>query len=478
MAARRKLPLPALLALPVAAAAALPIAGGLATAGCGSPANGTLKLVTGEEDAAATFAGVTTVNVTWYDMDASPHPLATALWPAASIDLGSVDQSSVGMIEVTGSNASGEHLVFGSSIPVPFGAFAGVTVPLFVQRVGQMARLPLQQPLSDGRPLPLLGLIGGRYVLVAGGADPASASASQLYDLLAFGALSSPPTLPVVPESMAVAGTIGYLVTSDGVTAYDFSDSDAGTFALPAGTPTAGDIAGGATVTATDGTQYIVGGTRTVHDPTTAVLRIDTTGTASWISLTVPRWGASAVWIDPVGLVVIGGSPSAPGVEVIAAGANTTVALPLSSFPADPTVSAGAATLDDAHQVLVAGGMLPDLSDPGVRVLDLQCAVGACAPTSWGPLPVPLVRAYAFALPVDRQQGGDAGSKTSAAVVGSELLGGRTHVFVVGPSGATEIPTRVPHTNANAVASPVGVTPGAFLLFGGAPEIESFAPPF
>jgi hypothetical protein len=446
----------------LAAALAPGLAVALACTGCTSGASGSLKLVTGEEDAAATFADVSTVSVTWVDQSNNSHSLATTRWPATTIDLGSVNQSSVGMIEVTGSDDAGDHLVFGSTIPVPFGLLDGVTVPVFVQRVGELARLPA--PLSDGRPAPLLGVVDGRYVLVAGGSDPAVATTSQLYDLLAFGPLTTPPTLPVAAESMALAGTVAYLTTSSGVTAFDLSDSDAGAFALPAGGPTAADIAGGATFSATDGTQYIVGGTRTTHGPTTAVLRLDTGGNASWITLSVPRWGATAAWVDNLGLVVVGGSASPPGAELIPVGG--TNVQPLMNFPADPSVGAGAATLDDARTLIVAGGFLPDLSDPGVRVFDLQCS-DSCAPTVWPPLPISL-RAQAFGLP----------GKKSAIVVGNELAGGQTHVFVLTSESATEVPTKVAHTSAAAVASPIGITPGAFLLFGGAPEIESYAPPF
>jgi hypothetical protein len=65
---------------------------------------------------------------------------------------------------------------------------------------------------------------------------------------------------------------------------------------------------------------------------------------------------------------------------------------------------------------------------------------------------------------------------TSAVVVGSEpptsATPGLTHVYEVTSSATTEVPTKVPHTNAAAVASPVGVV-GSVLLVSGAPEIES-----
>jgi hypothetical protein len=428
---------------------------------CSSSPSGTLKLVTGEEDAAVTFAGVTAMTVEWVDGDAGAHTLAQVAWPASSINLGSVDEGTVGQIQVKGSDATGAHVVFGSVIPLQFGALDGVTLPVFMQRVGAFARLP--QPPNDSRTSPLLGVLGGRYLVMTGGDDPSTSTTSQLYDLLTLQPLLYPPVLPPA-ESMALVGTTAYMITESGATLYDLSSSDGGTVALPSGLATAASVAGGATVVATDGTQYIVGGTRVLHEPTDAILRIDGTGTATWIHLAVARQGAAAVWLDgPRGLLVAGGSDKAPGAELVLDDGEVK---PI-DVPADPSMTAGAATLDDDHLVVLAGGSMPDLSDPGVRVLDLQCAT-PCVPSTWPALPTPLAFAQAYGMP----------GKSSVVVVGSVLGGGATHVFLLTEQGPTEIPTRVPHTHARTVASPVGITPGSFFLVGGAPEIEAFAPAF
>jgi hypothetical protein len=68
-----------------------------------------------------------------------------------------------------------------------------------------------------------------------------------------------------------------------------------------------------------------------------------------------------------------------------------------------------------------------------------------------------------------------AANPKTAVVVGSEWISLETHVFVVTSSAVTEVPTKVPHFGARAVASPLG-TPGSFLLYGGANDIESFVP--
>src|SRR5205085_7908695 len=115
--------------------------------------------------------------------------------------------------------------------------------------------------------------------------------------------------------------------------------------------------------------------------------------------------------------------------------------------------SFGAATLDGARYVLLAGGVLPDGSDPGVRLLDLKCAAQKteCV-TPWPALPFPLIEAQVFAA-----------NPSTGVVVGSEVGVLTTHVFVLTKTAVTEIPTKVAHVAAHAVASPLG-TPGSFLL--------------
>jgi hypothetical protein len=449
---------------------------------CSSSDSGTLQLVTGEEDASATFAGVTTLTVKWVDSNAVAHDLTRVSWPAASIDLGSLDESTVGMIEVYGTSATGQNLVFGSLVPLPFGSLAGMSVPVFVQRVGSFARLP--DASDDERTAPLLGVLGARYLVIAGGSE--SSNSTQLYDLLELEQLPSPPALPIAPESMALAGTVAYLVNATSAATYDLSDGEGGTWQLPPAIPTPALIAGGTTVTATDGTQYVIGGTRTTAGPTTAGLRIDTAGNVTPFSLTVPRQGAAAAWIDQLSgldgaatsvsaLVVIGGSTSSPGAELVEYDAGTISVVPL-AFAADPSSGAGAATLDDRRYVILAGGVMPDLSDPGVRVLDLDCTAD-CSPTPWPALPqAPLAGAQTFQMPITQPDAGLAGM--GALVVGSDLDAGLTHAFLVTSTSAVEVATRVQHTHARAVASPIGITPGSFFLFGGAPEIESFVPAF
>jgi hypothetical protein len=133
------------------------------------------------------------------------------------------------------------------------------------------------------------------------------------------------------------------------------------------------------------------------------------------------------------------------------------------AYAPDPSIGAGAAALDGSH-VLVAGGILPDGTSAGVRLIDLSCNAG-CAPLAWAPLGATITGAQVFAI-----------NSTSAVVAGSEpsssTTPGLTHVYQVTSSSSTEVPTKVVHTQAAAIASPIGVV-GSVLLFGGAPAIES-----
>jgi hypothetical protein len=142
----------------------------------------------------------------------------------------------------------------------------------------------------------------------------------------------------------------------------------------------------------------------------------------------------------------------------------------LTQFPPDATAGAGMAPLD-AQRMVVAGGSTGLFEDPGARSLDLGCPAAStpCAPvTSWGPLPVVLGTAQVFTF----------GLANDAVVIGNEIGVGTTHVFRYsagsGDGGAVpsvaEVPTRVPHTFASAVWSPVG----SIALFGGAGAIETF----
>jgi hypothetical protein len=428
-----------------------------------------LQLVTGAEtDTFSRSPAPTQLTVVAVDSSNSTTKLASVSLPASTVDLGRLDQNAVASLQVTAVDAAGAEIIYGSSLPMQYGSLAGLSVPVFVQRTGEFARLPA--PFSDARPAPILTSVQGQYLFVAGGGDPALAAKTQFYDFLSFAPLASPPTLPRPVRSAAFVGPIALIVDEQGGTYFDFSSNSSVSATAPSGGSFA-DVAGGTTVVSDKGVAYIVGGTRTSGDATASVLVLDpndsggsanVVGKLTWASLTAPRLGASATWVTGRGLVVTGGSSTAAGAELLAALPSTTgSALP---FAPDPSEGTGVVPLPPSgQQVLLAGGLDAAGHDAGARTLDLACT-SACAPMAWGAdggaLPTPIGSAQAFAL-----------DATTAVVVGSEASS-LTHVFRLTTTSTAELRTKVPHMGARAAISPLGT----LVIAGGAGEVESFLP--
>jgi hypothetical protein len=438
----------------------------LATIGCNSSDSGTIQLITDEEAGTFTQKPIPTeLQIVGVESPDASSVLATAKLPASTIDLGQLSESAPAVsFNVAGLDSTGTRQVFGASLPVQYAALNGVTLPIFVQRTGELARLPGTMP--DSRQAPALAVLQGEYLLIAGGNDSSVATTGQLFDFGPF-APAGQATFPMTPQSIAVTSTVAWLIDGTQGMYFDFGDNcGSSTFTLPAG-GTFADIAGGATVVDDTGAAYVVGATRVSPQPASAlVLKITPSdscpyGTPTWLTLTVKRLGAAATWVSGTGLVVAGGNgaSSAAGVEFIGPNSLTGMSLP---FSADSTAGAGAAALDAQH-VILAGGVTAANADPGVRVIDIGCASPSPSPSctkTWAALPKVLGSAQAFGW-----------SPSDALVVGNDSSG-QTHAFRLTATSATEVATRTAHVNARAVWSPVG----SVVLFGGANVIESFTP--
>ena len=462
----------------------------VAVVACSSNDNGTLQIVTGEETDVLTRSPAPDT-LTVYAIDSSDNWTQIGTGPVATtdIDLGTQDESNAATIAVLGTvKSSGADVVAGFSLALQYGALSGGTLPVFAQRTNEWARLP--SPPTDARQSPTLAIIGGEFLFIGGGSgSTTTGEATQLYDFAPLSPVSGPPTLPLVPGSMPVIGSVALILGADGNAAYDdFSDGNTATVPLPSKQFTWADVAGGQVLYDYDGSSgtldavFVVGATRTQGAPTQAVLEIDATDTSNasypsgnlkWLSLTTPRLGAAAAWVTGEGLVVVGGNAGGAtgkpaGVELFASGGSSANFTALTQFPSDPSIGAGATQWYDTQHVLVAGGITPTGQDAGVRVFNLVCMAGAAdCIKPWATLPVPLTAASTFVL----ANGGTA----PALVVGNELESGLTHAYLLNETSATEVPTKVPHHNASTIQSPLGF--GAVLLFGGADEIEQFMPP-
>lgn len=425
-----------------------------ALAACSATPKGTLDFLTGGETNVFSRAPAPTkLYVDAVDADGGTSRLVTAKLPADSVDLGDQNANAVVSIHVTAVDDAEKVLIEGTSVPVQLGALSDLGLPIFVQRNGELARLP--SPLSEARDAPLSVLVIGRYVLIAGGSDSAKATHSQLYDLGSLSPFESPPILPRAPRSMAALGTKVLLVDDAGATWFELADSTYADAISPGGGAFA-EVAGGTTIVASDKTMWIVGGTRTKGDPTARVLRIGTDQSLSYVTLTAARLGAAAAWVEGRGVVVAGGSTTAAGLEILGAGATAATALP---FPPDPITGQAACALDGSHVLLTAGSD-PSGAVPPSRVADLTCG-SACGPAPWmATLPSLFPQAQLFAL--DPQ---------TAFFVGDDPTG-VTHAFRLTPNLSSEITLKVPRHGARAIATYARST----ALIGGAPEIEYFVP--
>ena len=404
---------------------------------CAGDPEGTIAITTGEEiDALSRAPAPTTIVTEALALDRSRRELARATLPTESFSLGALPRSDVGAIAVTALDAAGKPILRGETLYVQWGALESAGLEVFVQRVGELARVP-RGPASIEAIHATVAV--GRYLLATNG------TAAVLYDLLNLRALDAPPTFPRPARSLVTFDTTVLLVDEQGATAFDLQTRREGEVAAPAGASFA-EIAGGSTVRASEGTQLVVGATRLAGGPTPRLLHLAADGKLTAASLANAREGACATWVEGRGLVVYGGSPVAPGGEVIAPGATQGAALP---FPPDPIRGCGAATLDGSH-VLIAGEQ--------TRVLDLACA-SECEPIAW-PGALGLVRAEAFPLAPD-----------AALVVGDDATGA-SKVFRVSAGGHVEIPLKTPRRGARLVPLPQH---GLVMIAGGAPGLEQYA---
>ena len=410
---------------------------------CSSESTGTIQIsLGGEADALTRAPAPTTLVVESIGTDGAVTQLSRTKLPASTIDLPALDPATVGSLRITGIDDANVTRVLGNTLPFQFGALSGSSLEIFVQRVGEFARLP--SPFAVPFSLPVTTAVVGRYLFTASG------NASQVYDLLALSALANPPTLPRAALSVAASSTKVLLIDASGATWFDLSDSSSSEMSPPPG-GTFAEVAGGATVIGEDGSAYIVGATRSTA-PSSRVLVLKTDGSFAFASLSSERMAASATWIGGRGLAVAGGSTTGAGVEILAPGSS--LAAPL-AYPADAARGAGALPVDATHLLLVGGGA-------GIRSVDLACAA-ACAPTPWtAELPFELANVDVFPL---------AGQTNEWMVLGSDANGASRAVQLV--AGTTrEIPLRVPRVGARMMPLPTG----GVVVVGGATDIESFVP--
>lgn len=426
---------------PLAAAALLlaPLAGG-----CSSEPKAVHVAVTVGQEAGmfSQEPRVVSVVVKGLAPDGSLVTTATAP-PGGTLDFGEIPDDTQLVFEVTGLDAQGATQVRGRSLgAINISSLTG-TLPVFAQRVNQWARPPglFTQTHAGG-----VAAIGAeRYLLLGGGAVDKDAKTDELelYDLLGLGALGV-GNLSRVPQTMVARSAAILLIDSTGATSLDLGTGEPTDIATPPGLDSYKSVAGGKPVDASDGRTFVVGGTRAT-DPTKGVLIIGDTGGQSYLPLVYARAGASAVWVEGVGLVVLGGSAEGPGVEIL--GPSATAFVAIDHFAPDATVGAGA-VIDGLHSVVLLGGTNGGAPAP-LRRLDPTCATGDCAPEviagSDPALALTSVRAYTL------------GGGRILAVGDEVTTSAQTRAFAIQlGTSATELPLREPRRGATVSPAPNG----------------------
>jgi hypothetical protein len=406
--------------------------------GCSQKGAGTLVLTTGgESDTFSRSPVPVLLAVEAVSADGGVRSLARVTLPADTVELGDVPETTVASVRVSGFDAAGQMRIWGQSLPFRFGDLAGQTLPLFVQRTGEFARLAngfAEVPVG-----PTVGLLLSRYVVVQ------LSSSMGLYDLVTYQAVQPVASFPRplgARVSLVTVGQVALWVDDQGAVAVDLATGQAASPVAPSG-GNFGEVAGGATVVGTDGASYVVGATRA--EATSRVLRVDSSGGLSFLSLMAPRAGAGAVWVDGRGLVVVGGSASAPAVEVLG-----------TALSFGPWATAGAAVVAlDSHQVLAIGQ-----GEVLLRGFDLSCTL-SCTPTF---LPTVLTGALTQPTAVTLSDG-------SILVAGDDATGGTQAVRLVGG----EVRAVAPKVSRRG-ARTLGLPNGAAGLVGGALGIEALVP--
>lgn len=420
---------------------------------CGSQ-SATISVTTGgESDALTRDPAVTSLTIDAVDRTGGVTPLAKSPYPASNIDLGNPSQSLVASLQLTGKDAAGDVVVWGAAPFAELGVLDGTTVPLFVQRKHEFARMP--GVMADGRSAPLLQ-VTARGVYFAGGSISGATTPppTGAYDLLGMNGFTTTFAANRTAKSFAIIQlatatqegdlALGLLIDDAGADLFGLATAEAYSTDAFSGVSYS-DLAGGATVVSPeDGTVYVVGPSKT-DAPSRLTLKFPTSGSGSTISGAL-RQGAAVAWAPKRGVFVYGGSSTEAGAEIV-----SDTRTPL-AFPPDATAGLAAVALDDHTMLLAGNGDVP-------HTVDLFCT-STCAPVAWGvKLPQTLGSPSLFPL------GGGA-----FLIVGDDASG-TTTAYRLTATSTDPVPLKVARTHGRAIQIQTG---SVVILGGGSSTLESY----
>lgn len=358
---------------PIACAALL----GLLAAGCEEAPHGTIRLVVdGERTIWDAPPAPTRLGVFLRNDDGSVEQVAETTLPAKSLSLGDLDPLRIVAFEVHAADEAGIVRVKGRSVRIALGSLEGMELPLFVSRVDDPSRLP--DSVGSADPLQLAADDGSRYLTIvrrsADGQTLLSAYDFAYYKSVSRDVVLSAPVQSLVPVSGALLA-----IADDGARWIGQKDARSQTVEWPAGESPA-SVAGGSAVHDPDGNAWIVGATR-MDAASDRVARANINGSIDVFRTSHLRKGAAATWVERVGLVIVGGSSSAPAVEALDPEGNQR---PQTSYAPLDRAGHAAVTVRASH-VVVVGGTPGSGSAAESLELDPSCT-GACtasAPGDW-----------------------------------------------------------------------------------------------
>jgi hypothetical protein len=358
---------------------------------CGSAATGALAVTLGgETDTISRSPSVDTYVIEAVDHQGNRQSLmdgGAAKWSSGStLDLGQLPQSLVASIQLTGSDSNGNPVIWGAVPFASLGAFDGLTIPFFVQRKGELARMPGNT--FDDRAQALLAT-SGRGVYIAGGGDRDLAA----YDMLMLDNFSTTcPHAPAKSFALVISPTpntdgesaMAWRIDDNAVTIVGLAQCTQGYEKLVNldGGPSWSDFSGGQTVMGDDKSAYVVGPSRS-SSPSGTIFKIAPDADASTLVDAIitsyavtTRTGAATAWAPGQGVFIYGGATSASNSgEVVSPSGQILHTLPGSDAGPDSRQGLAAIAFDNTKTMLVAG------DDQQPILVDVSCD---CAPQGWG----------------------------------------------------------------------------------------------